>query len=159
MGSKLYQILKTVTQNLPQRKCHKKYLAKCQVSGKSPIFLLYFLNFGRGISLFLKRVAQNCHKLGTGLHEKNLRTSRKTFVSGLKLLRKHTMVIKVGGSLMTLITPAKPPKGVTTCGFPRWSSPIQLSTPANSWLKLQQIVGNWHLPFVASKQIEPPVLV
>ena len=159
MGSKLYQILKTVTQNLPQRKCHKKYLAKCQVSGKSPIFLLYFSNFGRGISLFLKRVAQNCHKLGTGLHEKNLRTSRKTFVSGLKLLRKHTMVIKVGSSLMTLITPAKPPKGVTTCGFPRWSSPIQLSTPANSWLKLQQIVGNWHLPFVASKQIEPPVVV
>lgn len=55
------------------------------------------------------------------------------------------MVIEVGGSLMTLITPAKPP--------------IQLSTPANSWLKLQQIVGNWHLPFVASKQIVPPVVV
>ena len=128
MGSKLYQILKTVTQNLPQRKCHKKYLAKCQVSGKSPIFLLYFSNFGRGISFFLKRVAQNCHKLGTGLHEKNLRTSRKTFVSGLKLLRKHTMVIKVGGSLMT-ITPAKPPKGVQCVVFLDGHHPFNLYQP------------------------------
>ena len=69
------------------------------------------------------------------------------------------MVIKVGGSLMTTI-PAKPPKGVQHAVFlaGHYIS-IQLSAPSNSWLKLQEIVGNWHLPFVASKQIVPPVLV
>lgn len=154
MGSKLYQILKTVTQNLPQRKCHKKYLAKCQVSGKSPIFLLSFSNFGRGISLFLKRVAQNCHKLGTGLHEKNLRTSRKTFVSGLKLLRKHTMVIKVGGSLMT-ITSAKPPKGVQCVVFLDGHHPFNYQPQPTAGLNFNKLLGSGNSPLLEVNKLNP----